>query len=573
MKLPLLGGLACALLCLLVGVSLLGVRHPHEDAYILYRYAEHLAGGHGIVWNLQGPRCEGATDFLWLVLLAGAVRAGLDVALAAALLNALGAGLLGGLLVRAAGRGALALAALAVPFSGAALAAHLGFSTLLYAALAGLAFAVLVDGRGRAVCALPVLGLLLALFRPDGVLLGFAFAALGSAPARSSGQGGRYARAALLCGLVAAAYFAWRWSYFGLLLPLPLYVKSQPNLAPEALPLWLPLGLRALAATALQGAGSSLRWLASGQGPLPLLAALALMSLRLRRVRPGELARPLLGLLPGLVLLVGLLPVFPSQNVAFRFQAPVFVLLVLALATLAARLAAAEPGRAARALAVLVALAALAPSTHFGVQRVAALWAGEGREYMDVLAPELGARLGPEQRVALTEAGRLAYWSRAHVWDVAGLNDPQTARTPPTLAGLRAWAPDVVMFHHADVLDPAQLLGAAPREPVVELAPDALRTALREPYRRLYAPGVSSYADAGGRARFVAPVVLARFLAESGDAYALFAVDYRGSGHYRHIWGVRPELLPRAELRELLLRATQLEGYRSYLEQKRAPGR
>jgi hypothetical protein len=76
------------------GIGQLYTRHPHEDAYILFRYAEHLAAGLGIVYNPGGPPTEGATDFLWLVLLAGLVRAGADVAVAAVWLNALGAALL-----------------------------------------------------------------------------------------------------------------------------------------------------------------------------------------------------------------------------------------------------------------------------------------------------------------------------------------------------------------------------------------------------------------------------------------------------------------------------------------------
>ena len=32
---------------------------------MLLRYAEHLAAGHGIVWNLGDPPVDGATDFLY----------------------------------------------------------------------------------------------------------------------------------------------------------------------------------------------------------------------------------------------------------------------------------------------------------------------------------------------------------------------------------------------------------------------------------------------------------------------------------------------------------------------------
>jgi arabinofuranosyltransferase len=48
----------------------------NDDAFIFYRYAEHWAGGHGIVWNIGEPHLDGFTSFLYLVLLAGAARVG-----------------------------------------------------------------------------------------------------------------------------------------------------------------------------------------------------------------------------------------------------------------------------------------------------------------------------------------------------------------------------------------------------------------------------------------------------------------------------------------------------------------
>src|SRR5580704_17105731 len=44
---------------------------PAEDALMLMRYANNLAGGHGIVWNVGDHPVEGATYFLFLVALAG----------------------------------------------------------------------------------------------------------------------------------------------------------------------------------------------------------------------------------------------------------------------------------------------------------------------------------------------------------------------------------------------------------------------------------------------------------------------------------------------------------------------
>ena len=39
--------------------------HPHEDAAILMRYADHFANGHGLVWNIGDDPVDGATDFLF----------------------------------------------------------------------------------------------------------------------------------------------------------------------------------------------------------------------------------------------------------------------------------------------------------------------------------------------------------------------------------------------------------------------------------------------------------------------------------------------------------------------------
>ena len=43
---------------------------PAEDAHIMFRYAENFASGQGLVWNAGLPPVEGATEFLWTLLLA-----------------------------------------------------------------------------------------------------------------------------------------------------------------------------------------------------------------------------------------------------------------------------------------------------------------------------------------------------------------------------------------------------------------------------------------------------------------------------------------------------------------------
>lgn len=52
-------------------------RFVQDDAFISFRYAQHLAEGSGLVWNL-GERIEGYSNFLWVLLIAGIIRLGLD---------------------------------------------------------------------------------------------------------------------------------------------------------------------------------------------------------------------------------------------------------------------------------------------------------------------------------------------------------------------------------------------------------------------------------------------------------------------------------------------------------------
>ena len=66
---------------------------PEEDAAILMRYSRHLAAGHGIVWNVGEPPVDGATDFLFMVLLAGLHAAGLSLEAGARALDLLAHGL------------------------------------------------------------------------------------------------------------------------------------------------------------------------------------------------------------------------------------------------------------------------------------------------------------------------------------------------------------------------------------------------------------------------------------------------------------------------------------------------
>ncbi len=150
-----------------------------DEVFVVLRYSEHLADGHGPVWNPGGAAVDGTPGLGWAAVLAPFAALGLDTELVATILSVLlGAAVLGGLLV-SAGRSAGLPAALV---AGAAFALFLptyfhltaGLET---AALTAVVFRATVVGLG-AVAGRPVRAwepptwvLLAGVLRPEGVLM------------------------------------------------------------------------------------------------------------------------------------------------------------------------------------------------------------------------------------------------------------------------------------------------------------------------------------------------------------------------------------------------------------------
>jgi arabinofuranosyltransferase len=84
---------AVVLIVLLLFTALFAVKFvdfsiaPFEDAAILMRYAEHFAQGHGIVWNIGEKPVDGATDFLFMILLGLFAKAGMSLEFATRLIG------------------------------------------------------------------------------------------------------------------------------------------------------------------------------------------------------------------------------------------------------------------------------------------------------------------------------------------------------------------------------------------------------------------------------------------------------------------------------------------------------
>jgi len=238
-RFPLL--LSCAILLFLAHAFFL--RCVAEDSFITFRFAENLAGGHGFVWNIGEAPVEGFTNFLWVVLCAGAIKTGLDVIVFAQVAGIVaGAATMGCaycFAVRAmdsSRAGAVAACFLIACFGPFATWAASGMETVPFAlfVLVGTYKLLRFHQEQRMhhgiVGALSMLAA--ALLRPEGVMAAAVVCGLcWILWDRSSGRSRIYALLpSVLFGALFGVYFLWRYRYFGFLLPNTFYAKTGGGL-------------------------------------------------------------------------------------------------------------------------------------------------------------------------------------------------------------------------------------------------------------------------------------------------------------------------------------------------------
>lgn len=456
--------------------------HLHEDAYILFQYSRNLSQGDGITFDQVSGAMEGATDFLWMALL-GLMARVLDIGSSAAVLNTLGLVAIGAVLAQLRTRrdAIFGMALLAVLLSGGASAALGGFSTLAYGGLyAGLTWAVVRRQAGFLVLFL----ILIALFRPDGVLLALgAYVAYAAFAPRQEWK--QVATIGLLAALVGGVYFAWRLNYFGEVLPLPLMVKQKADRMLEGL-----------------SGNFSAVW--------PYLFLLvATFFYRSRIDRPTAIA---IALGPAL-LFVALSFAHQSQNIGHRFQFVIILAIVFLFAV-------AMPPLHGRL--VFLALLPLAGVIR-GVERISSdIPSLTNRDYINSFPQVLRQEGFRVPVLAVTEAGRFPFWFDApEMIDLIGLNSRSVVRQGVD-STLEARQPAVVFVHHAGRFE---VDAPADRPPFFVTSPEAIRV---KPY-------------AGKNPVFHAPVPALAYAKRHG--FRAVMVTYgRRDREYSHVYFLHPNL-------------------------------
>jgi len=209
-----------------------------DDAFISLRYAHNLLDGHGLVYN-PGERVEGISNLSWTLLLAGALALGLDPVLGSLLLGLLS---IGGLVLATTwlARGeshwwVLAPALIALD-SQMVLEGVQGLEGVALGALNVVGAALVLRGRHATAAAVFGLGVLT---RPEAPLVPALLYGGLLIHGWRAGDWKTPLRQALAVGgvlaAVLAALTAFRWGYYGELLPNTYYAKTGGFAAPRGL--------------------------------------------------------------------------------------------------------------------------------------------------------------------------------------------------------------------------------------------------------------------------------------------------------------------------------------------------
>ena len=392
---------------------------PAEDATILFRFSENWAETGVISYNPNGEKAEGATDFLWMALLAFGAWMHLDTYLCAHILSV--TGLLGSywlvcrLIFRInQSRWIPFVVMFAFVFNSQGVAAIQGFSVYFYGFFLLLTAYFFLEKKRKA---LLITAVITGMVRPDGLVVVVPIVVtylLIEVKVDKS-----LLSETLFWGLIPGwIYFLWRWAYFGYFFPLPFYVKAG-------------------------GSAEIFRWesfLYEIKYLLkylwPLLVGIGTVAIHSwREKHTDSLKEPLILFVAFVVFpLIFFSCVSQEQNVADRFMYPVHLGILLTFLLLFA----ARKGKIRKLGVIMGGVYLFFSFTYFLLFLKGTLEIAYDTDYR--LGKALSA-LSP-RRMAVTEAGRLPYYTDWETLDMWGLNTPHLAQRLIGEADLKAFQPD-----------------------------------------------------------------------------------------------------------------------------------
>jgi arabinofuranosyltransferase len=373
-----------------------------DDAFILFRYAENLVDHGELNWNPGENPVEGYTGFTLVMILSAAIKLGISPIAAS---HAIGiafffiSGILMLLILRGFNISSMTVSILYFTTPFMLVHAWSGLETTLFTAAILFALYAFTLGRNK----LFVFSLLLLSFtRPEGVLLSLLL--LGTYRPVS--------RSAITAYLIpCAAYFLWRWIYYGQLLPNTFYAKASYS-AP------------------LEENVESLRLMSRNYLIMPALLGLIFFSYDHIRKQ-----KHLIGVVLGFVgvSLVLYLHSDLVMNYAYRFFVPMYVLTLLAVGGILL-------GAKTNLKTLMIAFFILTIQVSFNTDRKALSKLEKHFSSYSTLLRECHIEIGNYLRTYLppdewlvvhSDAGAIPYYSKLRTRDFGRLNDEYLSRNFP----------------------------------------------------------------------------------------------------------------------------------------------
>jgi hypothetical protein len=210
-----------------ISISLMFFTYPHEDALILFRYVENFSSSGEIVFNIDGEKTEGATDFLWFLFLSIFNFFGLNINFSAILINTISLFFILNSLQYFFLKKENFFSTIIIiliflnigPIIGSSL---FGFSSIFFIFLG---FNCYLSAINKKLISWTIFSILFCLTRPEGVFL-FLPTIFISYFLHSQEDKFKFYRSFFIISITGIIYFIWRYLYFDNLLPLPLIVKS-----------------------------------------------------------------------------------------------------------------------------------------------------------------------------------------------------------------------------------------------------------------------------------------------------------------------------------------------------------
>lgn len=376
---------------------------PAEDAAIVYDHAQTLSTKGLISYGGSLTPTEGATDFLWMILLSFFSKSGFDLFTIALIINLISSLLYISFFNKKIETLIVALAMIVTPFMYASLA---GFGTAFFSTWYVFSIYLLLN-KSRFVF-LSVL--ILCLIRPDGVVFGTGIVILNLLQTYKKGELVERLRVCLIHLLVPGLmYFLWRFWYFGELFPLPFYVKTSTSADKFFLfyTTSIPVVLKMLIPALIPLIKSVVSKKSHNQNHAYYLAIISLPLLFYVMIRL-------------------------EQNIGNRFMAPIFFALLLLVS------------RFYGTKALLLLLTFIVPLHAVTTLRTFNSIFSSTNENITYIAKELKHLKG---KMLVTEAGRLAYYNDWHVHDSWGLNTPKFSRTLISETDIKKGDYDLVVGH------------------------------------------------------------------------------------------------------------------------------